>query len=52
MTAEGVSQIELWYHALAGCGRWETQMKGASVQVLGFRWGDWALPIVLAVLPR
>ncbi|MFT8244213.1 phosphodiester glycosidase family protein [Roseomonas sp. BN140053] len=34
------------------CGRWETQTSGDDVRLLGWRFGSWALPIVLAVVPR
>ena len=34
------------------CGRWETQTTGDTIRLLGWRWGDWALPIVLAAVPR
>ena len=34
------------------CGRWETQKKGDQIKLLGWRFGTWALPVVLAVVPR
>lgn len=34
------------------CGRWETQTKGDTIQLLRWPFGTWALPIVLAVVRR
>lgn len=34
------------------CGRWETQTTGDTIRVLGWRFGTWALPIVLAVVRK
>jgi hypothetical protein len=34
------------------CGQWETQTRGADIKLLGWRFGAWALPIVLAVAPK
>ena len=34
------------------CGRWETQVMNGTLRLLGWRFGTWALPIVLAVVPK
>ena len=34
------------------CGRWETQTTGDSIRVIGWRFGTWALPVVLAVVQK
>lgn len=34
------------------CGQWETQTTGDTIRLLGWRFGTWALPIVLAVVPK
>ena len=34
------------------CGRWETQVRGGKLQVLTWPYGTWALPIVLAAIPK
>ncbi len=34
------------------CGRWETQTTGDTIRLLGWRFGTWALPIVLAVVRK
>jgi hypothetical protein len=34
------------------CGRWETQTTGDNIRLLGWRFGSWALPVVLAVAPK
>jgi hypothetical protein len=34
------------------CGRWETQTTGDDIRLLGWRFGSWALPMVLAVTPK
>ena len=34
------------------CGRWETQTTGDRIKLLGWRFGSWALPVVLAVVPK
>ena len=34
------------------CGQWETQTDGDRIKLLSWRWGTWALPVVLAVVPK
>lgn len=34
------------------CGQWATQTTGETIRLLGWRFGSWALPIVLVVVPR
>jgi hypothetical protein len=49
VACQGVSFGEYQRHF---CGRWETQTRGADIKLLGWRFGTWALPIVLAVVPK
>ena len=34
------------------CGRWETQTEDDRVKLLSWRWGSWALPVVLAAVRK
>ncbi len=32
--------------------KWETQTRGSDLRLLSWPFGTWALPVVLAVVPR
>lgn len=34
------------------CGQWETQVRGGKLQLLRWPYGEWPLPIALAVVPK
>ena len=49
IACQGVSLGEYHRHF---CGAWETQTRGEDIRLLSWRFGTWALPVVLAVVPR